>query len=125
MVTDRYLNVYHHETPEALAAWAAEQATSSAGADGFDPLNHPGGTTSFRMPIIGIDNIPGSVAMETFTFPATSAILVFGQESTGLTPAMQAACDVVVHITQEGSTRSMNAGAAASIAMYAWTNQRG
>jgi len=34
---------------------------------------------------------------------------------------MVAGCDAVVAITQHGSTRSMNAGAAAAIAMYHWS----
>ena len=33
---------------------------------------------------------------------------------------MVAACSSLVAITQHGSTRSINAGAAAAIAMYAW-----
>jgi tRNA G18 (ribose-2'-O)-methylase SpoU len=36
---------------------------------------------------------------------------------------MQQACDVVLHIAQFGSTRSINAGAAAAIAMHAWVRQ--
>ncbi|WP_370586076.1 hypothetical protein [Tessaracoccus sp. MC1679] len=38
----------------------------------------------------------------------------------GLTDEVVAACESVVAITQYGSTRSMNAGAAAAIAMYHW-----
>jgi tRNA G18 (ribose-2'-O)-methylase SpoU len=33
---------------------------------------------------------------------------------------MRDACEVVLHITQYGSTRSINAGAAAAIAMHTW-----
>ncbi|WP_242608103.1 TrmH family RNA methyltransferase [Xylanimonas ulmi] len=97
MVTDRYLHVHHHPDADALAAWA--------GAAG--------------LPLVGVDNVPGSQPIEAYALPAR-CVLVLGQESTGLTPAMQAACDVVVHITQHGSTRSLNAGAAGAIAMYAW-----
>ena len=32
-------------------------------------------------------------------------------------------CDVVLEISQFGSTRSMNAGAAAAIAMHAWVRR--
>ncbi|MGH8964526.1 MAG: TrmH family RNA methyltransferase, partial [Actinomycetes bacterium] len=50
-------------------------------------------------------------------------VLLFGQESTGLTPEAQAVCDDVLHITQHGSTRSLNAGAAGAIAMHAWASR--
>ncbi|MFD7021354.1 TrmH family RNA methyltransferase [Promicromonospora sukumoe] len=98
MVTDRYLHVTHHPDAEALAGWA-------------------GG-----LPIIGIDNVPGSVPIEGHALPR-ECVLLFGQESTGLTSEAQAACDVVLHITQYGSTRSINAGAAAAIAMHTWMQQ--
>ncbi|GAB4086968.1 RNA methyltransferase [Myceligenerans cantabricum] len=95
MVTDRYLHVHHHPDAAALAAWAA------------------------GVPIVGIDNVPGSVPLEGHVLPQR-CVLLFGQESTGLTPEAQAASDVVLHITQHGSTRSINAGAAAAIAVHAW-----
>lgn len=98
MVTDRYLHVTHHPDAEALAEWA-------------------GG-----LPIVGIDNVPGSVPIEGHALPR-ECVLLFGQESTGLTAEAQAACDVVLHITQYGSTRSINAGAAAAIAMHTWMEQ--
>ncbi|GAA1865345.1 RNA methyltransferase [Myceligenerans crystallogenes] len=97
MVTDRYLHVHHHPDVASLAEWAAGAAT----------------------PVVGIDNVPGSVPIEGYELPA-SCVLLFGQESTGLTDEAQAACDVVLHITQHGSTRSINAGAAAAIAMHRW-----
>jgi len=100
MCTDHYLHMYHHDDVAALAAWATQ--------------NH--------LPIIGIDNLPGSQAIETFTFPK-DGILLFGTESAGLTAPAVAAAEVLLHITQTGSTRSINAGAAAAIAMYAWANQ--
>ncbi|MFD2027053.1 TrmH family RNA methyltransferase [Promicromonospora aerolata] len=101
MVTDRYLHVAHHPDAAALAGWA---------------------TSAGSLPIVGIDNVPGSVPIEGYAFPR-ECVLLFGQESTGLTAEAQAACDVVLHITQYGSTRSINAGAAAAIAMHAWVTQ--
>jgi tRNA G18 (ribose-2'-O)-methylase SpoU len=47
-------------------------------------------------------------------------VLFFGQEGTGLAPEAIDACDSVVSIAQYGSTRSINVGAAAAIAMHAW-----
>jgi tRNA G18 (ribose-2'-O)-methylase SpoU len=105
MVTDRYLHVEHHEDTAALAAWA-----DTAGPEGG------------RLPVVGVDNVPGSVPLEGRALPA-SCVMLFGQESAGLTPEAQEACDVIVHVTQHGSTRSLNAGAAAAIAMWAWAVQ--
>jgi tRNA G18 (ribose-2'-O)-methylase SpoU len=105
MVTDRYLHVTHHPDAEALAGWAASA-----------------GPAVGRLPVVGIDNVPGSVPIEGYGLPR-ECVLLFGQESTGLTAEAQAACDVVLHITQYGSTRSINAGAAAAIAMHAWATQ--
>jgi tRNA G18 (ribose-2'-O)-methylase SpoU len=97
MVTDRYLHVRHHDDVAGLVAWA-----QAAG-----------------VPLIGIDNVPGAVPLETYALPRVCA-LVFGQESNGLSAEAEAACQAVLAITQYGSTRSINAGAAGAIAMHAW-----
>ncbi len=102
MVTDRYQHVTHHADVSGLAAWAA-----SAGPDGA------------RLPLIGIDNLPGAVPLEGYPLPR-ECVLVFGQEGPGLSAAAHEACDVVLSIAQFGSTRSINAGAAAAIAMHTW-----
>jgi tRNA G18 (ribose-2'-O)-methylase SpoU len=103
MVTDRYLDVVHHPDAGALATWAARQPEG--------PL-----------PLIGVDNPPGAVPLETFPLPRR-CVLVFGQESAGLSPAAADACEVVVAVAQFGSTRSINVGAAAAIAMHAWIRE--
>ena len=108
MVTDRYQHEVHHPTVADLVAWAG------AGGDG-DPRGR-------GIPLIGIDNVPGSRAIETHDLPR-ACVLVFGQEGPGLTEEARAACEVVLHITQFGSTRSINAGAAAAIAMHSWVRQ--
>ncbi|HEY1530918.1 MAG TPA: TrmH family RNA methyltransferase [Galbitalea sp.] len=100
MVTDRYQHVLHHSSVEEFAEWAHER----------------------KLPIVAIDNVPGSVPIETFALPE-SCILLFGQEGPGLSEAAVAASDAVVEITQYGSTRSLNASAAAAIAMHAWITQ--
>jgi tRNA G18 (ribose-2'-O)-methylase SpoU len=102
MVTDRYQHEVHHPSVADLVSWAG-----SAGSDGNG------------IPLIGIDNVPGSAPLETFELPR-ECVLVLGQEGPGLTPEMLAACTVVLHVEQFGSTRSINAGAAAAIAMHAW-----
>ena len=50
-------------------------------------------------------------------------MLLFGQEGPGLSASAHEACDVVLSIAQFGSTRSINAGAAAAIAMHTWITQ--
>lgn len=100
MVTDRYQHLRHHDTVEDLLAWAEDQG----------------------LPLIGIDNVPGSVAIEHRPMPQ-ACVMVLGQESSGLSEAARKACSEILHITQYGSTRSINAGAAAAIAMYQWALQ--
>ncbi len=100
MVTDRYQHVRHHADAAELAGWALAQG----------------------LPLIGIDNLPGSVPLETATLPA-ACVLVFGQEGEGLTTQARQSCSSVLSIAQYGSTRSINAGAAAAIAMHAWIRQ--
>ncbi|QDB80434.1 RNA methyltransferase [Georgenia sp. 311] len=100
MVTDRYQHLYHHPDVADLLAWARSE----------------------DLPLIGIDNVPGSRPLEHRPLPER-AVLLFGEESGGLSPAARAACQEILHITQYGSTRSMNVGAAAAVAMYAWALQ--
>ena len=100
MVTDRYQHVLHHPDVAAFVAWAAAET----------------------LPIIAIDNVPGSVIIETFRFPAR-CVLLFGQEGPGLTPEAIEAADAVVEISQFGSTRSLNASAAAAVTMHSWVLQ--
>ena len=76
------------------------------------------------MAIIALDNVPGSVAMETYKFPQ-KCLLVFGAEGPGLTQKALELADQVVYISQFGSVRSINAGAAAAVAMHAWVAQHG
>jgi tRNA G18 (ribose-2'-O)-methylase SpoU len=110
MVTDRYQHEHHHPTVADLVEWA--------GTAGMDDQGRPRG-----IPLIGIDNLPGSLPLETHDLPR-ACVLVFGQEGPGLSPDMRAACEVVLHIEQFGSTRSINAGAAAAIAMHAWIRRQ-
>lgn len=69
--------------------------------------------------IIGIDNNDVSEPIEDAALPE-NCVLVFGSEASGLSQTMLDACEKVCHITQYGSTRSINVGHAAAIAMWAW-----
>lgn len=69
--------------------------------------------------LVGIDNLDGSVPIETFDWPKDRhVVMAFGQEGTGLTPEMVDLCDHMVYIKQYGSVRSLNVGCASAIAMY-------
>ena len=101
MVTDRYQHIRHVGSAAELASYAAEA--------GYE--------------IVGVDNLPGAVPVETFPLPA-NALLLFGQEGTGLSPDARDVAAAVCSIAQYGSTRSINAGVAAGIAMHAWIRQQ-
>lgn len=103
MVTDRYQHVHHHATVEDLAAHLS---------------SYDGG----RVPLFGVDNLPGSDHLETMEIPERVCFL-FGQEGPGLSEGAREACDATFSIAQFGSTRSINASAAAAIAMHAWVLQ--
>ena len=103
MMTDVYQHVRHHESIESLLGWAAAHTDS--------PL-----------PVIGVDNLPGSVPIESAELPQR-CLLLFGQEGPGLSAAAHAAAEQVCSIAQFGSTRSINAGVAAGIAMHAWVRR--
>ncbi|TPF78205.1 MULTISPECIES: TrmH family RNA methyltransferase [unclassified Bifidobacterium] len=72
--------------------------------------------------IIALDIIPGAVPMETYRFPKR-CLLLFGAEGPGLSQKALDLADDVVYISQFGSVRSINAGAAAAVAMHAWIAQ--
>jgi len=103
MMTDVYQHVRHHESIESLLDWTAA---------------HPDGP----LPVIGVDNLPGSVPIESAELPQR-CLLLFGQEGPGLSAAAHAAAEQVCSIAQFGSTRSINAGVAAGIAMHAWVRR--
>ena len=100
MVTDRYMHVQHHPELTDLTDWAAAES----------------------LPIVAVDLVPGSVPIETAELPER-CVLLFGQEGPGLSDAACASAAMVCSIAQFGSTRSINAGVAAGIAMHAWIRQ--
>ena len=102
MVTDKYMHVHHHPTVEAFLSWAKSQ----------------------ELPVFGVDLFPDSVPIETFEFPQ-ACVMVFGQEGPGLSQEIHDAAQATLSIAQYGSTRSINAGSAAGIAMHSWIRQHG
>jgi tRNA G18 (ribose-2'-O)-methylase SpoU len=100
MVTDRYQHLRHQADVAGLLAFAAQ--------DG--------------VPVVAVDNGPGAVPIERTPLPRR-CLLLFGQEGPGLTAEARAGAALTVSIAQFGSTRSINAGVAAGIAMHAWIRQ--
>jgi tRNA G18 (ribose-2'-O)-methylase SpoU len=100
MVTDRYQHVRHLPSAAEVAEFAA--------AEGYT--------------VLAVDNTPGAVPLETAELPRR-ALFLFGQEGPGLTDDARTLASVTLSIAQFGSTRSINAGVAAGIAMHAWIRQ--
>lgn len=98
MVTDRYLDIFQHESVEVFTKAVAGRH------------------------IIAIDNMPGALALGQTSLPK-NAVLVFGGEGPGLSEEMRNAAEYMVMIEQFGSTRSVNVGVASGIVMYAWMRQ--
>jgi len=97
MVTDRYQHVRHHATLAELAAFAREH----------------------DLPVLGIDNLPGALAIDTYDLPER-CLMLFGQEGPGLSDEARELSRDVLAIRQFGSTRSINAAAASAVAMHEW-----
>ncbi|WP_182360498.1 TrmH family RNA methyltransferase [Tomitella gaofuii] len=100
MVTDRYQHIEHHPDVPTLLDYASEHGLG----------------------VVAVDNVPGSVPIETATLPR-ECMLLFGQEGPGVTDEARDAALTTVSIAQFGSTRSINAGVAAGIAMHTWIRQ--
>jgi tRNA G18 (ribose-2'-O)-methylase SpoU len=100
MVTDRYQHLRHHADIGVLLRFAADRGLT----------------------VVAVDNAPGAVPLETVELPR-ECLLLFGQEGPGLTDEAHGGAALTVSIAQFGSTRSINAGVAAGIAMHAWIRQ--
>jgi tRNA G18 (ribose-2'-O)-methylase SpoU len=100
MVTDRYVDVFHHP-----------------GVDDFVQAMRASG-----LEIISIDNLDGAEPLHTAHLPE-HCVLVFGSEGPGISDELRQAASRMVFIEQQGSTRSINASAAAAIVMYEWQSR--
>lgn len=100
MVTDRYMNIINHESVE----------------DFVKRMN------AEKRHIIAVDIIPGAVPISQTILPEKT-VLVFGGEGPGLSEEILKSAQKIVMIEQFGSTRSVNVGVAAGIAMYIWMQQ--
>ena len=95
MMTDKYLEVIYHSTVSDFKNAVQGRA------------------------VIAIDNVPDSVDIRKVD-KSSDVVLVFGAEGPGLSEEMLGAADEIVAIPQLGSTRSLNVGVAAGIAMWEW-----
>jgi tRNA G18 (ribose-2'-O)-methylase SpoU len=100
MVTDRYQRLRHHDSTADLLAFAADAGLT----------------------VVAVDNLPGAQRIEETSLPR-ACLLVFGQEGPGITDDTKSGAALTVSIAQFGSTRSINAGVAAGIAMHTWIVQ--
>jgi tRNA G18 (ribose-2'-O)-methylase SpoU len=100
MVTDRYQHLRHHPGVDELLAFAAAHGLT----------------------VVAVDNAPGSARLETVELPR-ECLLLFGAEGPGLSVPARVGAALTVSIAQFGSTRSINAGVAAGVAMHAWIRQ--
>lgn len=100
MATDRYMHVHYIATTGEFLAEMDRQGRE----------------------VIAIDNIPGSVNLSETVLPK-NAVLVFGQEGPGISAELSQTAKQIVAIEQFGTTRSINVGSAATVAMYAWLQQ--
>ena len=100
MKTEAYMNIFHHKTVMEFINWAKQN----------------------NLKLIAIDNQKGSKKLNEIELEKGS-ILVFGNESDGLSKEMVEACEEMVAIEQFGSTRSVNVGVASGILMYEFVRQ--
>lgn len=98
MMTDKYLHLHYYDSVDNFVAAMGAKT------------------------IVAIDNVEGSVGLATRKLPQ-NAVLVFGSEGDGLSDEILRAASEIRAIEQFGSTRSLNVGVAAGIAMYVWLEQ--
>lgn len=98
MMTDKYLHVHYYATDDDFY-------------------------TAMRAKVlIAVDNVEGSVPIEQAELPLNT-VLLFGAEGPGIRSELLQKSACIVKIQQYGSTRSLNVGVAAGIAMYEWTRR--
>ena len=100
MKTDAYLHIDYYETVD----------------DFIDAVKKRGKT------VVAVDIVPEATPLHQVALPEES-VLVFGAEGPGITAELLQKADMTVFIEQFGSTRSINVGVAAGIAMYSWMQQ--
>lgn len=100
MMTDKYLHIHYYETSDGFAA-----VMKNAGKK-----------------LVAVENNVASVPLRSVPLPENT-VLIFGSEGAGISEELLSCAGTVAHIEQLGSTRSLNVGVAAGIAMYEWSQQ--
>lgn len=110
MMTDKYLQVQHHETADEFVSAMQRSDKTLVALE-----NNLSVTPPFRK------DVPFGVLSEA-KLPE-KCVLIFGSEGGGISEELLSKVDRIVSIEQLGSTRSLNVGVAAGIAMYEWLRQ--
>lgn len=95
MMTDKYLTIKYYVSVEEF-------------------INSVNGKTLIAIDIVRDSSPLASTVLEK------NAIMIFGAEGPGISEDLLRRCDKIVAIEQFGSTRSVNVGVAAGIAVYEW-----
>jgi len=100
MMTDKYLHLEYHASPSEFSSVMLRRGKL----------------------VYALENNVSSRSIYGVRFPK-NAVIMFGQEGPGISQELLAVADETVHIDQHGSTRSLNVGVAAGIAMFEWSRQ--
>lgn len=98
MMTDKYLHLHYHLTIDDFVAAMSSKA------------------------LVVIDNVRESKPLSQTRLPQ-HCVMIFGAEGPGVSSELREHAVQMIAIEQFGSTRSVNVGVAAGIAMYAWLQQ--
>ena len=98
MVTDAYMNILYHASVDDFVRLTKDKT------------------------LIAMDIVDGSQNLASYPLPVNT-IMIFGSEGSGISKELLSKSATVLHIEQFGSTRSLNVGVAAGIAMYTWMQQ--
>lgn len=100
MMTDKYLHLEYYVSPEEFSSAMRQRGKR----------------------VIALENNVSSRSIFETELPVNT-VFIFGQEGSGISDELLSIADDTVHIDQLGSTRSLNVGVAAGIAMFEWTRR--
>ena len=100
MKTDAYLDIKYYASPAEFSSQMQQRGKV----------------------VKALENNVSSVTIYGAELP-DNLVFVFGQEGSGISAELLAVCDEAVSIPQLGSTRSLNVGVAAGIAMFEWARR--
>lgn len=101
MMTDKYLEIEYHASPVAFSSVMQQREKC----------------------LVALENNVRSESILSAELPGNT-VFIFGQEGAGVSEELLALASKTVHIDQLGSTRSLNVGVAAGIAMFEWSRRQ-